>query len=440
MRVMLNSGRALLPKQLQLVRSKASVRVIVGGYGSAKTTGAVLTAVVNALKHPWRPEYGDGHPTTLVIGKTDKVIRDSSMEVFRRVVPKELVLRERKSVGERSILLEGGHEFLFRTWGGAIEGITAQAALLDEAHLLDDASAFTNYLARLRDPLADRALMVVAGIPEFGWLRETFGPEAQFPDSEVISCSTYENTYLKTEDIDRIKASCSSRAARTYLLGEWAAPENAVFYEWDPQVHLTDMAGDPSQPCHLSMDVGNRGAVLWWQEREVRLKSGNRAAGLVVVDEWTPEQLSARAITRAAMQRPWKFRRDKSLVFVDPATDRDELQAITEEMDAVHGSACARIVRKERGDREYYREEGFRAVNAALMDANGDTRLRVWKGLPRTKRSLIPCIPKIRRRDSTNEAVKDNVSDHVAMDCFRYPVAHLLPLKTAGVVVRQSAA
>jgi hypothetical protein len=434
-RVLLNAGRAFLPKQLEFIRSKASVRVAVGGYGSGKTSVAVAALAIHAIKNPWIPEYGEARPQSIVIGKTDKVIRDSSLRVFHQIVPRELIRSERRAVGERAICLHNGHEIIFRTWSGAIEGNTVTGAMLDEAHLLESREAFTNYLARARDPLCSKKLVVVAGLPEFGWLRDVFGPEHSFPDSVVFKFSAYDNTYLLPQDLERIAASCSSKAAETYMRGEWAAAQDAIYYEWDPEVHLVDDPGDPVRPCHLSIDVGERGAVLWWQERERKLRSGERTLGLHVIDEWLPENMSARAIMRGVLERQWRFQRGFSLAFVDPSTDRDEVDAIYEEIESAYGQGSIEVIRKIRGEKAYYREEGVRAVNAALRDANRDVRLTVHRGLPRGARSLITSIPKIRRNERTGQIVKDNRTDHVALDCLRYPVAHLLPLKGSGIHV-----
>jgi hypothetical protein len=422
---LVNGGRPMLAHQYKMATSPKSVRVVLGGYGSGKTSAAACALVMRAAECPWTEQYGDDHPTSVVIGYTAKVIKDSSYRTFKQVCPPEFIRREWVSPGEWRVLLDNGHQVIFRTWGGAIEGLNiAGSVWIDEAHLLDDSTAFANFVARARDPLAVKTpLIIVSGIPVFGWLREYFGPESTYPDCEIIHASTYENTYLKPEVIARIKASCSSQEALTYLHGKWAALESAVFYSYDPQVHLTSKPGDRARPCHLSIDPGERSAVLWFQQ--------DAAGNLHVVDEITPDNKSVAQIMQEVKARKWLFQPGYSRVYVDPTAGRDQLNAIESGM--LPGVSVIR--RNLKADEKRKVEYGIRCINAAFKDSTGKVRLTINRDLPRGPRSLIVSLPKIRRHERTGEPIKDNMTDHVALDCLRYPVTDFFPLMDNGITV-----
>lgn len=418
-------GRPALPWQVKVLHSRAPVRVILGGYGSGKTTGAALALASHALSTPWLETYEASHPESLVIGKTDKVLKDSSMRTLRQVIPRQLIRKEWTSPGERSLLLSNGHLIKFRTWSGSIEGLSVTSIWIDEAHLLDDSQAFTNYVARMRDPLCDRKLALISGIPEYGWLQQLFGPDAQYPGAETWHVSTYENTHLHPDDIKRIEASCSARNASVYLRGQWTAPEGAVFPDYDAARHITPEKGDRSVPVDIGMDVGNKSAIVFAQVLPTCLDADNRripGKRIHIVDELVPEDLSCEAACKQIKARGWRVEPGRSTIFVDPTTDRDERNAIERAFPGVN------IIRKQRADEAKNVEYGIRCINAAFADANGIARLTLYHGLPRSPRGLIQALPSFRRSENNGKVVKDNRMDHI-VDALRYVVAHHLPRK-----------
>lgn len=428
-RVSMMGGRPVLPWQWPVLQSQAVVKVVLGGYGSGKTTIAAYELALNAFRNPWRADYGGNHPESVVIGKTDKVIKDSSMKAVRSVLPPGAILKEWKSVGERAFLLCNGHLIKFRTWTGSIEGLTVCGALFDEAHLLDNDQAFTNYMGRLRDPLAVQKRFIVAGIPEFGWLRQTFGPGASFPQSEVWHASARDNIHLSEDDIRRIESTCDAETVKVYVHGQWGQVLGAVFYAYDPARNVIDEPGCKQTHTDLSVDPGNRSACLFLQEKgNILTKDGRRVAGrrLHVIDEILPENRSMEELMRDAKTRAeakgWRIKPGLSTVFVDPTTDKDELAAIARVFPGVS------VLRKKRADMSRNREYGIRCVNAGFLDADGNCRLTISKSIRPHERGLLAALPSFKRHELSGLPVKDNRMDHV-LDSLRYAVAHHLPLK-----------
>lgn len=412
-------------KQWQFLQAQNRTKLAVGGYGSGKTLLGAYQCLIEAVSTPWNDVYGeDDYPISLVIGKSEAVLRDSSLRTLKSIIPPCMIREERKSPGNWYILIEPGHKIVFRSWSGSIEGINVAGSVwIDEAHLLD-ADAFLNYVSRARDPRANKVPMVIiTGVPEFGWLYELFGPNSTWPDLHVAQMSTYDNTNLSPEVIKRIEQSCSAHDARTYLRGEWMMPEDSIYHTYDPSIHLVDNPGDRIRPCHMSIDPGERAAVLWLQEAK---------HGWHVVDELTPDRKSVEQIMRDVVSKPWRFQPGYSICFVDPTTGRDQLNAIERAL-----PSGVQIIRKRlASDVARQVEYGLRCVNAALMDSTGRVRLTINKNMPRGPRSLITSMPRLRRHATSLLPIKDNMTDHIALDCLRYPIAHLCPLLENSITVR----
>ena len=415
--------RTLLPAQRQLVVSNAWIKSAVGGYGSGKTDGGALAFLRTALANPWTPDYGSDHPEGIVAGPTNSVLRESSMKALAGLIPPELIVRQWKQ--ERRWRLANGFDILFRSVEGAIEGANLCALWLDEAHMLD-ASAWPNLQMRVREVKARSKLVLVTGLPEFGWLQDAFGRPEHYadPDRCVVHFSTLDNHHLDPKVLAQLRASIGEADADAYLRGKWRSAENAVFYAFEPSIHVVNDRGDRGAQTHLTCDVGNRSAVLFFQIRE---KPHGRC--LHFVDEVLPENVSTEEAIRMAVARGWRVDSGSS-VYVDPRSNVDQINAIR----MVLGRGV-KVVRKTRGMPGYDVDEGHRAVNAALKSADGKVRLTFSNALPREKRSLLTSLPKVRRKPDGDGMVKDNITDHVA-DALRYPVVDLLPLRRSVVEVR----
>jgi hypothetical protein len=423
--IVLGGGRRLLPKQDALLRTAATIVAIFGGWRSGKTRGCALKLLTNAFANPHREEYGEDRPYSLVIGPTLDVLRDSGYREIKSLLPKELIAKESKKPWE--LHLVNGHIIKFRSAKGQVEGASACAVWLDEAHLLEDDALYLNYQARASDALGKRFLVLVSGLAESGWLQDTLDRPEHAKDAGrfIAFCATSENYYNPPHVIPQFRASVSKATAIKYLEGRWMPKDGVIYFEYDPRLHLVDKPGDRKMFVHLGVDAGNKGAIVFFQEvqRRVRDQHGKEstALGLHVVDEMLPENQSLASAMREAKARGWIIDEKRSVIFVDPTLRSDEFDAIR----SVFGTEI-NIVRKKRGDKAEKVEYGHDAVNAAFKDVDGNVRLTIYSGLPRMERSLITVITRY-HRGPNGKPVRDDQVDHV-LDAFRYPVAHLLPL------------
>lgn len=424
----------LLPKQEELLRSPAKIIGVFGGWRSGKTTGCALKFISNCLANPWTPDYGEDYPFSLVIGLTHKVMVDSAYRELRRLLPKDAVLFEKKGEDWHMQLING-HVIKFRTAGGSIEGASACGVWLDEAHLLRDEEVYLNYQMRASDARGRRFLVLVSGLPESGWLQDTFDrPEHRDnPARATFFFRTQDNTYNPRHVMAEFRQSASKKNSIQKLDGQWMQKEGVIYYEFDARIHVISDPGDRAQPVHLGCDIGNQGAIVFVQEKQVMMKNADGSTktnmgrpvyslGLHVVDEMLPDDMSTEAAMREAQKRGWRIDPARSIIFIDPTTRRDEIASIRR----VLGDNI-RIIKKERGDLAENVEYGHDCVNAALCDVDGNVRLTISNKLPRMQRSLLSVITRY-HRGPTGRPVRDDKVDHV-LDAFRYPVAHLLPIR-----------
>lgn len=433
----LNNGQPLLVAQDRLVRSKARIRAILGGWRSGKTRGAALAFLANCLANPWRPEYGSDRPWSMVVGYTAKVLADSAARELKAIMPAEIVMKERKGA-DWQIELINGHVIKFRTVKGAIEGASCCGVWIDEAHKIPTEKVYVNLLARASDPLARSSLFLLSGLPEEGWLREKLDrPEHRSdPDRLLILCSAEDNHYLQSHVLSSLRSSTSEKGARKYIGGQWQAPEG-VIYDGFSQLaypgdgHLWSWPGDRSRPVHVGMDVGDKGAILLVQEVKRTLRRPRQgggfeafeATGLHVVHEILPEKKSTLEACRMIRDSGWRLDPNTSKICIDPTVSADEIASIR----AVYPDVG--IVRQRRGSPQEQVEYGIRCVQTALRDADKNVRLTFFAGLPRAERSLLSVIGRY-HRGTHGRPVRDDIVDH-AVDAMRYPVVHFLPVRDA---------
>lgn len=436
--LVLNNGRRLLDTQDRLLRSAARIIAVFGGWRSGKTTGCALKFLANCLANPWAPEYGEDRPFSLVIGLTRAVLRDSACREIKRILPREVITREIKASDDWHIELTNGHIIRFKTAAGEVEGASACGVWIDEAHRLASAEIFGNYQMRASDALGRRFLVLVSGLAESGWLQDTFDqPEhATNPNRCTIFCRTADNHYNPPHVIAEFRSSVSKTTAVKFL-GEpgpdgkcWMPREDIIYGEFSPALHLLDDPGDRSQITHLSIDPGAKGVALLLQDRKRRVKRAGKPAeelGLHVVDEWlSPGEQSLKKSLREIKDRGWRIVPGHSVVFIDPTTRPDEMDAVFEELGDVE------VVRRKRGEAPERVDYGIDCVKAALCDVDDNVRLTFYKGLPRQPRSVLTAITRYHRKKG--KPVRDDTVDH-SMDCLRYPVAHRMPIRDVAPLV-----
>lgn len=423
--------RPFLPHQWELYRwapkSRLGVAAILGGWGSGKSHGAMRRFIRACSLNPHTPAYGGTNPTAVMIAPTHRILKTALMRHWDMLVPREMVLK-RRGPPYNDMLLANGVRVLLHSGAAQLEGIDACAIYISEIQhsiFTDNADLYLNYLARLRDPNSNHMMMIVDGLPESGMVRDLFDlTNKPHPDRITVMCSTAQNPHIPTETREQFLSACPGGQQAKLLGGGWMPVSGAVYPQYDASIHLTDEVGVPHAPVHLGVDIGNYGAAVIAQEIQVSVRNSEgritTETGLLVVDQiLTDNESVERLCYRLKSQTAWAFTTD-SVIAVDPTIRRDELNALKE-----HFPQC-RIVKRERGHEHFPIEAGVRITQRALLDALGNTRLFITRGLANHPRGLVEALQRYRRNERTGEAVKDQRTDHVA-DALRYVTCAILP-------------
>lgn len=429
-----------LPKQfeaLQFLRAETddALKIIgfFGGWGSAKTTGAAFCFLVGCAEAPWTPAYGNQqHPKSAIVAPNLRTLRQSTLVPLEGVMPPEIILR-RRGQPFNDILLRNGHMIELHSAESLPEGQSYVNVWADEIHHTNfTLRKYLNIQARARDPLARRLSVIVSGLPETGWLRDTFDR----PDTarrKTMLLATRDNPHIKPEVIAEFLASCPSGQEQALLGGAWMSAMGAIYPQFDPRVHVVDREFDPRIPVDVSFDVGNFSCVLFAQHITVPIRNVvgqiTHGDGLLICGQMLPDNLSVDRICYEIKTRTqFLIIKGGSTICVDPTTDRDELAAIRKHFPGV------RIVRRERGDTTFPVKTGIRYVQRALMDALGNVRLFFSRSIAGAERGIVAAMPRYRWGEN-GEPVKDNLHDH-AQDSLRYVVAEMLPAERRLPTVR----
>jgi hypothetical protein len=448
-RAMLNSGLPALQVQYDVLKEERSLIGCFGSWRSGKTRGGAMRLARAGCSNPWRKIYGRTNPFSFVISETVNVLTDSTLPEMLSVLPREAILRVWEGRGNQRIRLINGHDYVFRTWSGAIEGGSACAVWLDEAHKLDGPQgpehAWRNYVMRATDTRSQHKVVIATGLPEFGYLSDLFNSPAT-DERVTYLCSLRDNFYLSKKDMDRLRASCTAEEAEVLIDGNWRKPQNVVYYAFDefpaPKGNFVKTQGDRGRPVDIAMDLGDLGAILVSQRVSVWgiNAQGRRVKvpGVLVVDEYLPTAMGAEEALRAFLRdKSWHLD-SSSKIYVDPKASRDQLAAIAKVMGTGRAGG-PQLVRQNPKNEAYAREYGYRCANVGFRDANGNRRLFLWSGMPREKRSLLTALRRHRRKPN-GQPYRDNIIDHIS-DCLRYLVADQLPvLEGGGMVVHKRAA
>ncbi|MEQ8278336.1 MAG: hypothetical protein RMA76_38190 [Deltaproteobacteria bacterium] len=445
-------------------RIQQTVEFLGGGWGAGKTEGAARRFFKLCCENPWTEAYGDGNPTAIVAAPTLRVLKQATMATLEGVIPREAILKKRAAPHYEWILVNGVR-ILFTSGEAEMEGISAFACWIDEVQhpaFSSDPRRYLNYMARLRDPHSKRRAMIASGLPESGWVRDTFD-RPDDPAYHTVLAATADNVHIPAELMERFRGACPSGYEGSLLEGRWMSPPGAIYSQYNAAIHLTEMRGKPHVAVDVGMDVGNGAHVVFAQPmpmpaRSIAGRAHGTQKGLLFVDEMAATNLSVDEICMRikAERGHWRIEPGVSTIHVDPNTDRDERRALYKHFPGV------RIVRKERGDETYAVETGIRFVQAALLDSWGNARILFWRGLTGTypacskcewgswdnrarpdrcpkcgaplrdhaQYGVIDAVQRYRRNEATGKPIKDNLRDH-ACDAFRYVVAEQLPLERA---------
>lgn len=400
---------------------EVAVTAFLGGWGSGKTHGAARKFLRRCLENPYTPKYKDGHPKSIIVAPTNKVLQQATLAQFYSVCPRQLIIKDRGQP-HSDILLINGHKILKHSGEGMIEGMDACVCWIDEISkdvFSSNPAKYLNYLARLRDPHAPIKEMIVSGLPDNGWVRDTFDVKAS--NRLTLLMPTASNTYIDSALMNVFYQNCPSGEERQLLGGQWLPVEGSIYRMFDASRHIVDTPPTTAQ-CHIGLDVGDHGAIIIAQKIKVDVRNVtgqvSKADGLLIVDEIITRGDSVDAMCYKLRMSKWNVG-SESTMSIDPMSRRDELVAIKRHF------PNTRVISRTRAHELFPVEAGVRVVQRALKDALGNTRLLFHRSIVNNQNGLVDSIPRYKRNESTGKPVKDQRTDH-PLDALRYLVCECL--------------
>lgn len=427
---------ALLPKQAEFVRwdpenlSRPSIQAILGWWGSGKTSSAALKFLRLICEQEWHIEKNAPRPQFAAMAPSTRVVEKVLLAQMERIIPAGLIARKWLRPYPKFRFVHGP-ELNFVSADAKFEGESLAGLWVDEIHLkpiAHDTSKFINLYARLRDPFARQLALICSGLPESGWVRQTFDP-AGFSGEDRASRLTMltgykDNPFLPEGQESVILSSLPDLPGIVDAVkhGGWFTDPESLFPMWSDDGNLVDFAVvDDRAPPHMGIDVGNHGGVVFGHDRNVMVKDvvggQHRVPGLVVFDEYLSERQSVEDMIIAVKTRPAAHRlvRGRSKIYVDPTIRRDEENAIRRHFPGIE------IVIRNRKDEFYEVMPGVRVMQRALRDSLSNTRLFFTRNLVGRKSGIIDAILGSRTSKVTGLPVKNDRTDHIR-DALRYLV------------------
>ncbi len=430
----LKLGQELLPHQRRFATWRPDEATIadgfdecalLGGFGSAKTTGLLAKAIVLACENGWRPEYGELTPRVAITGPTERNVLRNLMPKFKRLLPRQLV-REERGRPYPSIKLLNGCVVEFASYEAVLEGDDMVGVFVDEISLLRDSATLQNLRNRCRDPLARRRSFAVAGLPEAGWVRQHFDPAGWEPGEQrrrlTMLVGTRDNKHLPRAHLENILSACPAGYESALVGGGWLPTKGALYDQFDRHVHVVPNDRATSAPIKaVGLDLGVSSAAVLVQEE--RLPGG--LTGALIVGDVVRHGGGTEDLARAVRDhRLGHLIRPGTTVFcVDPSTlgnaadARAAIQRVFPD---------CRVHQRKRTDPLFHVEPGVRLVQAALRNAKGEVRLHVIRSLEQTNHGVVDAFLNERINERTGNRLKVEAKQEHCADAMRYAVTFVL--------------
>lgn len=241
-------------KQAKAHQDPAKFRLCLGAWGAGKSAFMIWESIAMGLIDC---------PGALIVffRKTGPALRDTTLQMFRELLPWELVKKEVRSEGSEEIILHNGTRYWFRAlddWrklgSTAFDGI-----FVDEADEITQTD-FRTLRGRLRGPVGPRKMVLATNPPDIShWLYKAFVKEPLVGTS-VHHFSMWDNeSHLPPGYIEDALSNLTPREQRKYVHGLWGfLGEGDPVYEVRDELHLAILNPVKGLPIYRGWDFGFR--------------------------------------------------------------------------------------------------------------------------------------------------------------------------------------
>lgn len=413
-------------------RGEAQVEIAagVGQYGGGKSYGGAGRCIDISLANPFDPNIHteEDPPATVIVGPSLAALLEGAFAHLMEITPPELILRKRLYGVYFDVTLINGHVWRLKAARGAIEGGSVVHLWADDIQHSSYEGKWHNLQARARDKRARRLAVTATGISRPGWISDVFRRPAGEARKTVIFRASDNARNLGAGVAKQLLASLPASETETDADG-WMMPADVCW----PKFGDANLARAPSledrrdRPTSFGVDLRSHAAVVFVQPEPVvcmmpRSRTDETLVprdemGLLVVDQYMPDGKSAEDIALAIKRSDrWRIVPGKSKMAFDPSASIDEIEHFRRLFPGVE------IVQVRSGP---YHEgkTGRRAVDRAIKDGLGNTRLFVHPGLVGRNRRGIPEA----LRAYSEKDLHDDFYEHAA-DAGRYIAQAFLPM------------
>lgn len=427
-----------LPHQWRVLYPEKRKRVtaLLGGYGSGKTEALFWWCIQRSRESP---------PDTPWL-----LAANSYTQLFDVTISKFYEMSERFGVplspprGRLPSTASGYGAFNLRVWNGEhwvlwwcrslhkaelLSGIQVAGAACDELHLTKR-EAFSEVLARCRHPAVDDHPILVASTKDDpgSWMYSVFGPGYDAEKIRVIEAKTSDNHYLPDGYVETMRALYAPREFQRLVENRWVSMGSGQLYSesFDRAEHVTEAAEyDPALP-------------VWWSH-DFNIGDGKPLSSCLFQVKRGESTASARPVRlRSRAEQAKARRREEVHVFDEIILDTARVDDAVDELESRHpafraadvvvcgdASGRARDTRSKSTDYSILRDRGYtqqrapranppirerhNTVNALLMAADGDVRLRVH---PRCG-TVIEGLETVRLKGGASYVEQETRAQHV---------------------------
>ena len=236
----MNSQFEPTPKQTDFITSTSRFSCFSGGYGAGKTIAGCMRGLLLSQEPG---NFG------LIGRNTYPELRDTTRRTFFEICPAEYY--DEKNGGqwkpsENLLRLVNGSEIIFRHLDTISEAELKSLNLgwfyIDQAEEISEA-VWRVLQSRLRlANVSNRYGFITCNPSPGNWIYQKFKKpqEDGSPDVDysIIEATTYENPYLPPDYIPTLLKDYPEEMIKRYIEGRWDAYENAIYPEFDRQVHV----------------------------------------------------------------------------------------------------------------------------------------------------------------------------------------------------------
>lgn len=283
-------------KEAAFHASAAKYRLLLGAWGSGKTTALIWEDLAMAFEVPGS--------LGVVYRATFPALRDTTKRDYLGTVPPELIAKEVKSEGREELEFINGSRTLFRCLDDfrKLGSTQFDRIAVDEAWEIDEMSFMTLAFGRLRGQRGPRRMVLATNPPDEDHFLHKFFVDAASTDTDCFHLSTYDNAaHLPEGYIARLET-MPPAWRRKYLDGKWGicSDKPGVFAaDFNEDLHVQDVSPLPARPIFRGWDPGFRRPCCVWVQ-------GDLAGNVNVLHEMLGENEPIRQFARRVLDETKK--------------------------------------------------------------------------------------------------------------------------------------